>query len=81
MSEAEYSFKKQLMPALPDEFNYESESFIMQSVTLSSRIQVTGLLIIQDTLKFPPNPFTPTWSLSKKFAMSTIPTWSEAILC
>ena len=32
--------------------------------------------LIQDTSNFPPNPFIPTWSLSKKFAMSTIPTWS-----
>ena len=30
--------------------------------------------LIQDTLNFPQNPFIPTWSLSKKFAMFTIPT-------
>ena len=36
--------------------------------TLSSWIQVTGLLI-KTLWKFPQNPFIPTWSLSKKFPM------------
>ena len=31
---------------------------------------------IQDSLNFPPNSFIPTWSLSKKCAMSTIAPWS-----
>ena len=35
----------------------------------------------QDTLNFPQNPFIATWSLSKKFAMSTISTWSLTCPC
>ena len=31
---------------------------------------------IQDSLNFPPNSFIPTWSLSRKCAMTTIAPWS-----
>ena len=65
-----------LVPFLVEIRYFEHVKVILGNIQYSFVLNTSHRTLIQDTLEFPPNPFIPTWSLSKKFAMSTIPTWS-----
>ena len=64
--------------AFRNDYSNRTLEFITYLISFSySLVLNTGHgTLNQDTLNFPQNPFIPTWSLSKKFAMSTISTWS-----